>query len=561
MASGIEFDFFAPRNKGAALIGSFSQWQEIPMEKGEDGYFRTQVELEDDVYQYKFRVQTKSPNFEPDQWVDVIDPYATDVDEEQKIGIVRIKDGKRIVDDYVWQHDGSPLPENHELVIYEMHVADFTGGEVDPDKRGKYVDAIEKLDYLRELGINAIELMPVNEHPGDYNWGYTVRHYFATESSYGSTEDLKRFIDECHSRGIRVFIDGIYNHTDEECPLLLIDRNYWYYENKHYPEDPENYWGPEFNYDNYDEKLDVKPAWKYVGDVVRYWVQEYHIDGIRFDAVRQLANDEFLDWLAHQSKKNTAPKPFYNIAEHIPDTSKITAPEGPLDACWHESFRYFVIPHICGEKFELEKLKEVFDPKRQGYATAINAINYLSTHDRERVFRELGDRGIFDEAAFKRAKLAAALLMTVMGVPMLWMGEEFGEHKRKSQTVTQPKKIAWPLLERAENRDLFEYYKKLIALRTENLALQSDNIEFFHENADAKVLAYVRWHEQGDRVIVVANFSDQNLCGYNVETRHVASLQNWRDLFTNTEVAAADDGLVIDLPQYSALVFVSQAVS
>ncbi len=566
MASGIEFNLFAPRNKGAALIGSFSQWQEIPMEKGEDGYFRTQVELEDGIYQYKFRVQTKSPNFEPDQWVDVIDPYATDVDEEQKIGIVRIKDGKRIVDDYVWQHDGSPLPENHELVIYEMHVADFTGGEVDPDKRGKYVDAIEKLDYLRELGINAIELMPVNEHPGDYNWGYTVRHYFATESSYGSTEDLKRFIDECHSRGIRVFIDGIYNHTDEECPLLLIDRNYWYYENRHYPEDPGNYWGPEFNYDNYDEKLDVKPAWKYVGDVVRYWVQEYHIDGIRFDAVRQLANDEFLDWLAHQSKKNTAPKPFYNIAEHIPDTSKITAPEGPLDACWHESFRYFVIPHICGETFELEKLKEVFDPKRQGYATAINVINYLSTHDRERVFRELGDRGIFDEAAFKRAKLAAALLMTVMGVPMLWMGEEFGEHKRKSQTVTQPKKIAWSLLERDENRDLFECYKKLIALRTHNRALQSDNIEFFHENADAKVLAYVRWHDQGDRVIVVANFSDQNLSGYNVETRLIASLQetslqNWRDLFTNTEVAAADGGLVIDVPQYSALVFVSQTVS
>ncbi len=574
MASGIEFDLFAPRNKEAALIGSFSQWQEIPMEKGEDGYFRTQVELEDDVYQYKFRVQTKSPNFEPDQWVDVIDPYATDVDETRTVGIVRIKDGKRIVDDYVWQHDDTQLPENHELVIYEMHVADFTGGEVDSHKRRKYLDAIEKLDYLRELGINAIELMPVNEYPGDYSWGYTVRHYFATESSYGSTEDLKRFIDECHSRGIRVFIDGIYNHTDEECPLLLIDRNYWYYENKHYPEDQANYWGPEFNYDNYDEKLDVKPAWKYVGDIVRYWVQEYHIDGIRFDAVRQLANYEFLDWLGKQAKKNAAPKPFYNIAEHIPDTSTVTSPEGPLDACWHESFRYFVIPHICGETFEPEKLKEVLDPRRQGYATAINAINYLASHDRERPLRELGDRGIFNEAAFARTKLGVVLLMTAMGVPMLWMGEEFGEYKRKSKTVTQPNKISWSLLEQDQNHDLFEYYKKLIALRTHNRALQSDNIEFFHENADAKVetrliaslLAYVRWHDQGDRVIVVANFSDQNLSGYNVETRHVASLQetslqNWRDLFTNTEVAAADGGLVIDLPQYSALVFVSQTVS
>jgi len=555
MSCAIEFTLFAPNNKGAALIGSFSDWKEIPMEKGEDGYFRTQVDLEDGVYQYKFRVQTKSPNFEPDQWVDVIDPYATDVDEAKNNGVVRIKDGKRIVDAYVWQHDDTLLPDNHELVIYEMHVADFSGGEDDPYKRGKYEDAIAKLDYLRELGINAIELMPVNEYPGDYSWGYKVRHFFATESSYGSTEDLKRFIDECHGRGIRVFIDGIYNHTDEECPLMLIDRNYWYYEYRHYPEDPANYWGPEFNYDNYDEKLDVKPAWKYVGDVVRYWVQEYHIDGIRFDAVRQLANYEFMDWLAKQSKKNAAPKPFYNIAEHIPDTSTVVSPEGPLDACWHESFRYFIIPHICGETFELEKLKEVLDPRRQGYGAATNVINYLATHDREHLIRELGERGLFDEAAFGRAKLGAVLLMTAMGVPMLWMGEEFGEHNRKSETVTQPKKIAWPLLERDLNRDLFEYYKKLIALRKQNLALSSDNIEFFHENPEAKVLAYSRWHEEGSRVVVVANFSDNFLSGYQVPNFPGAG--TWHEWIGDYDVEAGKDGIVIDIGGYEAKVFVS----
>jgi 1,4-alpha-glucan branching enzyme len=554
MTSLIEFSLFAPRNKGAALIGSFSDWTEIPMEKGEDGYFRTQVELEDGVYPYKFRVQTKSPIFEADQWVDVIDPYATDVDEEKNNAIVRIKDGQRIVDTYVWQHDDKLLPNNHEIVIYEMHVADFTGGEDDPDKRGKYVDVIAKLDYLSTLGINAIELMPVNEYPGDYSWGYKVRHYFATESSYGSTEDLKRFIDECHARGIRVIIDGIYNHTDEECPLLLIDRNYWYYEHMHYPEDPANYWGPEFNYDNYDEKLDVKPAWKYIGDVVRYWVQEYHIDGIRFDAVRQLANYEFLDWLAKQAKKNAAPKPFYNIAEHIPDTSSVVSPEGPLDACWHESFRYFVLPHICGETFELEKLKEVLDPKRQGYGATTNVINYLATHDRERVFRELGERGIFDEAAFRRAKLGAVLLMTAMGVPMLWMGEEFGEHKRKSEKVTQPKKIAWPLLERDLNRDLFEYYKKLIALRKENPGIQSDNIEFFHENPEAKVLAYVRWNDESARVVVVANFSDQFLGGYKVPNFPAAG--TWHEWMGDYDVEAGENEIAIDLPEYEAQVLV-----
>ncbi|MBW4667825.1 MAG: alpha amylase C-terminal domain-containing protein [Cyanomargarita calcarea GSE-NOS-MK-12-04C] len=564
MTSIIEFDFFAPRNNGVALIGSFSEWKEIPMQKGKDGYFRTQIELKDGTYQYKFRVQTKSPNFEPDQWLDIIDPYATDVDEEQTYAVVHIKDGERIVDTYVWQHDDTPLPENHQLVIYEMHVADFTGGEVDSHKRGKFLDAIEKLDYLKELGINAIELMPVNEYPGDYSWGYKVRHFFAVESSYGSTADLKQLIDECHGRGIRVFMDGIYNHTDEECPLMLVDRNYWYYEYMHYPEDPGNYWGPEFNYDNYDEKLDVKPAWKYVGDVVKYWVEEYHIDGIRFDAVRQLANVEFLDWLAKQSKKNTANKPFYNIAEYIPDTNEITSPEGPLDACWHESFRYFMIPSICGESFELEKLKEVLDPKRQGYATAINVINYLATHDREHLFRELGDlrfaaalryRSIFDEAAFTRAKLGAVLLITAMGIPMLWMGEEFGEHKRKSQTVTQPKKIAWPLLEREENRNLFEYYKALIALRQENPALQSDNIEFFGENALSKVFAYHRWNNAGNRVVVVVNFSDVNLTGYQVD--NFPDCGQWRDWLGSEMIG--ENGLVTDIAAYTAKIFVSQS--
>ncbi|MFN6534858.1 MAG: alpha-amylase family glycosyl hydrolase [Nostoc sp. EkiNYC01] len=556
MESLIEFTLFAPRNQGAVVIGSFSDWQEIPMQKDEDGYFRTQIQLKDGVYQYKFRVQTKSPNFAPDEWIDIIGPKATDVNETEKHARVRIKDGQRIVDTCIWQNDETPLPDNRKLIIYEMHVADFTGDEIDPDKRGKYLGVIAKLDYLCELGINAIELMPVNEYPGNYSWGYKVRHYFATESSYGSTEDLKQLIDECHGRGIRVFMDAIYNHTDEECPLMLIDRNYWYYEHKHYPEDPDNYWGPEFNYDNYDEKLNVKPAWKYIGDVVQFWIQEYHIDGIRFDAVRQLANFEFLDWLAKQTKNHAAPKEFYNIAEHIPDTNTVVKPDGPLDACWHESFRYFLVPYICGKSLELKQLKEILDPRKQGYASAVNVINYLATHDRQRLLRELGDTGIFDTEAFKRAKLAAVLLMTAMGIPMLWMGEEFGEYQQKSESVTQPQKIAWSLLKSDRNHDLFNCYKKLIALRQQNLALQSDNIEFLYENANDRVLAYRRWDQQNSHIVVVVNFSTLNLTRYEIPNFPIA--EYWRDWLGNYEVETQEDVLVTDLPSYTAKIFVYQ---
>ncbi|HIK03941.1 MAG TPA: alpha-glucosidase C-terminal domain-containing protein [Trichormus sp. M33_DOE_039] len=556
MSNLIEFKLFAPQNQEAVLIGYFSPEKEIDMQKSEDGYFRTAIELADGVYHYKFRIQTQSPHFQQDEWVDIIDPYATDVDEERQKCIVRIKNGRRIVDDYIWQNDHVNLPQNRELVIYEMHVADFIGNESDLNKRGKYLGVIEKLDYLCELGINAIELMPVNEYPGNYSWGYKVRHFFATESSYGSTLELKQLIDACHGRGIRVFMDGIYNHTDEECPLIRIDRNYWYYEHRHYPEDPDNYWGPEFNYNNYDETLDIKPAWQYVGDVVRFWVQEYHIDGIRYDAVRQLADFEFLDWLAQQAREAAGNKPFYNIAEHIPDSNTVVKPDGPLDACWHESFRYFMIPHITGEEFNLEEIKQILDPKQQGYATATNVINYLATHDRQRLLRELGERDIFDTTAFELAKLAAAMLMTAVGIPMLWMGEEFGEYHRKSESVTQPQKITWSLLANDRNHDLWTYYKQLITLRKQTPALQSDNIEFFHENSQGRVLAYTRCKNQGSRVVVVANFSPKQLTNYQIP--EFPQAKSWRDCFTNAEVRVEGNILVSNLPKYAAKILISQ---
>jgi 1,4-alpha-glucan branching enzyme len=316
MANSIEFKLFAPYNEKASLKGSFSNWEEIPMKKGDDGFFRATVELEDGFYQYKFRIQSKSWFLEPDQWVDVTDPYATDIDgmKADENAIVTVKDGDRIVDDYVWMHDDKPLPADEELVIYEMHVADFSGGEDDPKERGKYKHVIEKLDYLCELGINAIELMPVKEYPGDYSWGYNPRHFFATESSYGSTKQLKQLIDECHGRGIRVIMDRVYNHSEASAPLTQIDHDYWYH---HSPRDSDNNWGPEFNYEHYDEKLDTYPARRFIGDCVRFWIEEYHIDGIRYDAARQIANYDFMHWIVEETKKAAGSKPFYNIAEHI----------------------------------------------------------------------------------------------------------------------------------------------------------------------------------------------------------------------------------------------------
>lgn len=549
MTGSIEFQLFAPRNQEISLISTFSDWKEIPMKKGEDGYFRVKVDLEDGDYQYKFRVKSNSPNL-LNQWVDVNDPYMAEMDRTSENGIVHVKEGKRILDTYTWQYDDRPLPENQDLVIYEMQIADFCGKGTALEDTTKIRRVIEKLDYLEELGINAIALMPVTEYDGDYRWGYLPRFFFALESSYGKPQDFKQLVDECHARGIRIFIDCIFNHTNDPSPLLMIDRDYWYYHDRHYPEDDANYWGPELSYENYDENLDIRPTWNFVSDIVHFWIREYHIDGIRYDAVRQIANYDFFKWLFNQAKEATANKPFYQIAEHIPDSSTVCSPEGVFDSCWHESFRYFLKDALTGENLNFEELKSAIDARQQGYCGTASVINYLATHDREHMIVELGDKGIFDQPAFDRVKLGAILQMTAPGIPMLWMGDEFGQCTHKTEVTTEPNQLDWSLLENQLNRDLFEFYKQLIALRKQKTSLAADNMEFFHENAEDKVLAYVRWNEDGERVVIIANFSDQPYKTY--EVPHFPADGTWKIWTGDHSVDVKDGNMTIDLPSFSA---------
>jgi hypothetical protein len=135
----IEFALLRPTTKAASLLGSFTDGA-VPMQKGDDGYFRTRIPLVDGVYHYRFRVQSKSWFLPENEWVEITDPYATDIDDASQNGILNIKDGRRIVDEYVWRHDDHVLPPDQSLVIYELHVGDFSGGEDDPFTRGKYTD-------------------------------------------------------------------------------------------------------------------------------------------------------------------------------------------------------------------------------------------------------------------------------------------------------------------------------------------------------------------------------------------------------------------------------------
>lgn len=555
MPSSIEFQLFAPYNRKAALIGSFSNWQDIPMEKDTQGYFHTTVDLDDGQYQYKFRIQPIEDSGQTDKWIDVNDPYITEIDGKTGNGVLHIKEGQRIIDTYVWKHNDQPLPQNHELVIYELLVSDFFYSKDETHKLGQYQDVIEKLDYLKDLGINAIELLPVNEAPGDYNWGYIPSYFFAPQPNYGSTEDLKQLIDECHARGIRVILDQLYNHSSDESPLFHIDRNYWYYSGRHHPDaDPGDHWGPEFNYDHYDENLDLSPAWKFMQDVLQFWIQEYRIDGIRYDALKELDNNDLLYWMTAETRRLVGFKPFYNIAERIPEDPALLSPNGPMDGCWHENFYYQVVPHLVGEKFDMGELKKALDPTYQDYPKGLDkAVIYLCNHDQKRLILDLGNHGILDDAAFGRAKLGAVLLMTAVGVPLIWMGEEFGESTDINMNE-KSQQLNWSLLENDRNRSLLDFYKGLILLRKNNPALKTDHIDFFHENPDDQTFAYMRWNEEGTRIIVVANFSDQAFFGY--EIPDIPENGTWHEWTRDYDIQVENNQLRIDIGGYEAQIFV-----
>lgn len=505
-----QFRLFAPNNTEASLIADFTDWKEIAMAKGDDGYFHTTQTLTDGEYQYRFNIRSKSWFNGEDEWKTITDPYATNVHAETQNSILRIKHGQKIVDEYVWKCDATHLPGNSQIVIYELHVGDFSGGEEDGFTRGKYTDATAKLNYLAELGVNCLELMPLKSNPGDFNWGYSPIHYFTPEENFGTTEELKELIDKCHGLGIRVIVDGVYNHASTEIPLTQIDHDYWFrIEGK----DPEQNWGPEFNYEFWDEKVGFNPARQFIADSIRFWILEYRIDGIRFDAAKQIDNFDALGAFVRNAREMSDMKPFFTVAEYIPPSPEITEPDGPVESCWNDSFMYTVVDYLSGEGTDLEQMKNAIDATRLGFMNVTSVTNYLANHDQNRLFRKLGEKGILDRELYIRAKLGALILMTSIGVPMIWMGEEFGEHVPMSENTN---KINWTLLENEPNKELFNYYRTLIRLRTTNSAFRSTHIEFFFEDIDAGVLCFSRFGDDGSSVAVVLNLSDNDLENYTI---------------------------------------------
>ncbi len=435
-------------------------------------------------------------------------------------------------------------------MIYELHIGTF---HVPPGKQvGTFTDAIAKLDYLKNLGVNAVELMPVHENiwshdhqPANYNWGYDPVQLFAVNSSYGTPDDFKRFVRECHKRGIAVLLDVVYNHLADGNLLKRFggavgpgfqDGIYFYGDGR------ENTgFGPRPDYGRPQVRT-------YIEDNALMWLREFGIDGLRWDSTVNIraynngrspileggtllrqTNDDYRTSEPKQPQK-------ISIAEDLQSSADLTAPTGKggfgFNSQWDDSL-FFDLRRAVLMVDDRDRdigaiktsiLKKIGDD-------AFGRIIYSENHDKVGHPNDPVDGkpqirlpALIDEgnpesvSAKKRSTLAAAIVLTSPGVPMLFQGQEMLETQTFDFYKATP--LRWQRTQRFEG--IVRMYHDLIGLRrnqgkkTGGLTAQGVNV--FHADGQDKTLAFHRFGEggSGDDVVVAANFSNRRLPALNM---------------------------------------------
>jgi 1,4-alpha-glucan branching enzyme len=322
------------------------------------------------------------------------------------------------------------------------------------------------------------------------------------------------------------------------------------------------YWGPELNYEYYDEQQNLKPACKFTIDAVRYWISEYHLDGIRFDAgkyyqnifyliliflAKQMDNYDILRELDNIARSVRSCQPFYTAAEYVPETSAILKSNGgPVDACWSSSFHGVMINNLTDQsKFELDLIKYII--------SAPDLINYLSCHDNERFLFILGKNGnLFDDNAFIRMRFAMIILITSVSIPFICQGDEFGEGREWGSEGQNKKKfpMQWDLLKNERNRSLFDTCKRLIELRKQRGEMTEKIANFIYEHHDNRVLVYARSQE----LVVVTHFFTEERKDY--EINNFPQNGKWIDWLSNEEYQVDNNTLKTNLRPFDGKILV-----
>lgn len=547
---------YAPGKSFAYLIGDFNNWQpDAPsfMKRTSDGN-RWWVQIDNldasKEYAYQFWIDAK---------LRIADPYSEKVLDPnhdsfipattfpslsaypvgKTSGIVSVMQVNKTA--YPWSVPGFVRHDKNNLVIYELHLRDFLAAH-------NYSTLKDTLNYLTRLGVNAIELMPVTEFEGNNSWGYNPSFYFASDKYYGTKTALKQLIDECHKRGIAVILDMVLNHSFGQSPMvqLYFDQTAgkpasgspWFNAD---PTHPYNV-GYDFNHE--------KPTTKtFVKNVLKFWIQEYKIDGFRFDLSKGFTqkNSGTSDagvnaWGEYDASriaiwkdyndyiKSIDPNNFYVILEHfgVDAEEKELASQGMM--LWN-NINYNASEASMGYINGSDLSRGIY--KSHGFSSSENLVTYMESHDEERMmFKNINhgnSSGTYNikkvATALKRQELAAAFLLSMPGPKMMWQFGELGYDISIDQNGrTGEKPIHWEYKGSAERKALYNLYAKMIKLKTKNAVFSSAELEYSLSGA----VKYITLKGSEASVVVVGNFDVISLAA----TVNLPVTGNWTDQLT-----------------------------
>ena len=547
---GVEFRVWAPGRKTAEVVvyGPDAEMVHPLSPEGHEGWFGGRVEGIGAGARYRWRLDGEGAFPDP-------------ASRSQPQGV---HEPSEVVDPaaFSWTDGGWRGVPLEEMVIYELHVGTFT-------PEGTFDAAIARLDALADLGVTAIEPMPIAAFPGERNWGYDGVFLYAPAAPYGGAEGFRRLVDAAHARGLAVVLDVVYNHLGPEGNYLHAVTGGRYFTDRHCTP-----WGDAVDYST--------PAVRelVVGNAL-HWALEYHVDGLRLDAIHAIVDDSPVHVLTEMETRVRAALPsernFVFIAEDEGNERHVVTPSGQgglgIDAVWADDFHHQLRRHVAGDHESYfadfsgtaEDLAETLrrgwfyegqHSKNRGEARGTPAgdlpppifVHCIQNHDQVGN-RALGDR-LNHAVPLAAYRAASALLLLSPYTPLLWMGEEwaasapfqyftdhpeelgrrvtegrrkeFGKFSAFSDPATRERipdpqaretflrsKLDWSEVDRMPHAGVLALHRELLRLRRAHPALRRrDRASFAAAAVGERAVALRRTAEDGSALLLVASFGD-----------------------------------------------------
>lgn len=509
--SAVVFSVWAPHATSAWVEGSFNGGK-VAMAPGDDGVWKARVEGAGAGTTYRFVFDS------PSGTINRLDPYCQQIEGDHCL----------VIDHgaYPWKTASFQRPDRAHSVVYEMHVGSFSVPQ--GAAQGTLSSARAELPRLADLGVDVVELMPVQAFGGKPNgWGYNPQLYFAPKPTYGSADDLRAFIDDAHGRGIAVWLDTVVNHYDgwSQAPLVCFDgycsgaAGIYFFGQGPYQSTP---WGPRPDYTN-------PQVSGMLLDAVDWWLLAERGDGFRWDST---SNIRALDGMGTTpggkellvaANDRTHARGALGVAEDLKGSDTLTKPadQGGLgfDAQWD------------GFCWQVTGVLQVADDNARDMGVIQGAITgayagdgfarLLFTEDHDTVGNggarlpvKIDSVNPTSFAARKRSMLGAVMLLSAPGVPMLFMGQEA---LATAGFTSPPAPLPAPS---GPGLQIQAFYKDMIRLRRDqdgdSAGLVETGVEVFHRNDGAKVIAYRRHGPSGQDVIVILNYRNKSYPEYDI---------------------------------------------